>query len=164
MANEEKKAKFLEVKSAGSKLVFAFGNGTRREFDTAAAPQAIREQALIHGFNQKLRDSTAGFSKELDYVGAVGAIDKVIEGLVAGEWNRAGGGTSGQAMQDLADAIAKLKKSTPEKAMAAVEKATPEQRAAWAKNPTIAAHIAEAKAKRAKVAAKDADADLDIEL
>lgn len=156
---ETKVVKFLEVKQRGAMLVFAFGNGTKVEFDPARTSGEIQRQAMYHGYNQKIRDAAAGFSKDRDYAGAAREMQQVIDSLYAGSWNRAGGGTSGVVMQDLADALATLRGVAPAKALAAVEKATPEQRATWAKNAKVAALMAEARAKRLAEAAKGASDD-----
>lgn len=152
-------AKFLEVKQRGTSLVFAFGNGTKVEFDPTKCSDDINRQAMYHGYNQKIRDSAAGFSKDRDYAGAAREMQEVIGSLYGGSWNRSGGGTSGVVMQDLAEAIAKVRGVDVAKALAAVEKATPEQRATWAKNVKVAALMAEARAKRLAEAAKGASDD-----
>lgn len=161
-----KKDKFLEVKVTSSSIVFAFGDKGRIEFYPGQCSDDIRQAAMFHGFNQKIRDAAAGYSKDADYAGAREEMHSVIDALYAGSWNRAAGGAGpGVNMEDLATAIATIKNATFEKAMAAVEAASPEQRKAWAKNPKVAALVTQARADRlAAAAAKAADTDLDIDL
>lgn len=162
--NSTKPAKFLEVKTlAGGQLQFILGDGQRATFEAGRCTQEIQEQAKMHGFNQKVRDSAAGFSKEKDYDGAMSAMLEVVDALYAGNWNRTGGGASaGVVMADLATALATIKGASVAKAMAAVEAATPEQRAKWAKNPKVAALMAKAKADRLAAALNEAATDPEL--
>lgn len=153
--NTTPKAKFLEVKQNGNTLVFEFGDKGQLRLDTSRCSDDIRTRAMFHGFNQKVRDSAAGYSKELDYAGAREEMQAVIDSLYGNEWNRKGGGAgAGVNMEDLAHAIAEMKGAAFEKAMAAVEKASEEQRKEWAKNAKVAALIAKYKAERLTAAAE----------
>lgn len=160
----ESESKFLEVKIANGKLIFIFGNGEKLTFDPAECNEEINRQATFHGYNQKIRDAAAGYSKDKDYAGAREEMSAVIEALRAGNWKRQGGGMgAGVVMADMAHAIAEMKNVSFERAMAAVEKADEETRKSWAKNPKLAAKMAEAKAKRLAAQAAGTDAgDLDI--
>lgn len=162
---EATKAKFLEVAVAANSgvLTFKFGNGSKVTFDPAKVSDEIRRQAMLHGFNQKIRDAAAGYSKELDYFGAQEEMLKVVEALESGQWNRQGGGAgAGVVMEDLAHAIARIKDESYDRALAAVKKATPEQRTSWSKNGKVAQFMAEAKVARlAKLAAASTE---DIEV
>jgi hypothetical protein len=164
MAAAEKKVKFLEVKEITGGLKFAFGNGMERRIVFSDFNQTINEQARAHGFNQKLRDTTAGFSKEWNYDGALEKFDATLQAMLDGEWNRSGGGVAGQQMKDLATAIAEIRGVDVEKAMAAVTKAEPDQRKAWAKNASIAKIMARLALERAESAESDEGDDLDIDL
>lgn len=163
-ATENKSPKFLEVKVMGQTLVFTFGNGAERKVNPMDFASAIREQAERHGFNQKLRDTTAGFSKDLDYIGALEKFDATLQGLYDGDWNRAGGGVAGQQMKDLATAIAEIREVEFDIAFAAVQKMDAEKRKAIMKNAKVAQIITRLVADRAQVAADEAVDDLDIEL
>jgi hypothetical protein len=161
----EVKVKFLEVKRVGTKLAFVLSNGSRVEFDTAKADDSIREHAMYHGFNQKIRDSMSGAIKEKDFAAAVDRMKVTVDSLYAGDWNRqGGGGIAGVVMEDLANAISQFKNTTFEKAFKAVSNATAEKRAEWAKNAKITALMAEYKAKRLAKAAESATDELDIPL
>lgn len=157
--------KFLEVKVTGSGLKFVLGNGRALTFDPARCTQEIRGNAMTHGFNQKIRDAAAGFSKDRDYGGAEEEMQAVIDALYAGQWKRQGGGAgAGVVMADLAAAIAEMKGVSIERALGAVEKASEEQRKAWMKNAKVQQLMAEAKAKRLRAALPEASEDLDIDL
>lgn len=159
---DEVKVKFLEVKQVGSVLAFILGNGDRVELDTARCSEAMKLRAMFHGFNQKVRDSAAGQSKEKDYATARSNMQETIDSIYGEEWNRqGGGGSAGIVMEDLANAISQFKNCTFEKAEGVVKKAKPEQRAEWAKNKKIAQLMAEYKAKRL---AKEAEAATDEKL
>lgn len=161
--NEVKAPKFLNVTEKDGVLTFALGNGKSIVFDPAKANDEMRRQAMLHGFNQKIRDSAAGNSKTNDFAGALTSMQAVVDGILAGEWNRKGG-QSGVFIEDLSHAIAEVKKVPLEKATAAVEKATPDQRKEWAGNAKVKAIIAKRVADRAKAAAKDDAKDLEIDL
>lgn len=162
---EISKVKFLEVKVASGQLAFVFGDKGRIEFDPARCSDEIRSAAMMHGFNQKIRDAAAGYSKDGDYAGAREEMHAVIEALYAGSWNRAAGGAGpGTNMEDLATAIATIKSAPFEKAMTAVRAASDEQRKAWAKNPKVAALVTKARAERLAKAAEIATDELDIDL
>lgn len=176
MANTDKSKsadpKFLEVdvKKVG-KIDFAFGNGQKLQFDVAKCNADIKHDAMLHGFNQKLRDTTAGFSKEKDYAGAIAALTEVMDTLYSGEWNRKGGGNGGMSFEDLCAAIAEIQTKagkagvTVEKVKAALEKAGEEKRKEYQKNQQVVAIVARFRAERAAQAAKGAKVeDLDIDL
>ena len=145
--------KFLEVKVANGGIKFAFGNGEVIRFDPTSCSADIRAQAERHGFNQKIRDAAAGYSKTRDYAGAIGEMRAVIESLQSGSWNRAGG-AGAAAIADLIAAIASVRNAPLDKVAKAVEGATAEQRASWAKNAKVALAIAEIRAQRAREAVK----------
>lgn len=166
-ANEAKKVKFLEVtEAAGDRpgLKFAFGNGEVRVIRFDEFSTAIQEQAMQHGFNQKLRDTVAGFSKEWNYEGAFEKFDATLQALLDGDWNRSGGGVAGQQMKDLAAAIAEIRQVEYETAFEAVQKMDADKRKAIAKNAKVAQVMARIVADRLAEAADDAADDLDIEL
>jgi hypothetical protein len=158
------KAKFLEVKQNGNTLIFEFGDKGRLTLDTDRCSEDMRTRAMFHGFNQKVRDSAAGYSKEQDFAGAREEMGEVIQSLYDNTWNRQGGGAgAGVNMEDLAKAIAEMKKTSETRAMAAVSKATEEQRKAWSKNAQVAALIAKYKAERLAAAAEKGTKDEDLD-
>jgi hypothetical protein len=155
------KAKFLEVTiDAEAKSVSAtFGNGMSNVIGLSELPQAVLESAALLGLSNKIRDTAANYSKEQDYDGAHEAMCETIEALIAGTWNRNGGGAAGVKMKDLATAIAELQNAPFEKAFAVVKAADKEQRAKWAKNAKLAAIMARLESER--LAAKAAGAATD---
>lgn len=164
-AQEAKKVKFLEVIQSAQMLTFKLADGQSLTLDANGMSGPIQEAAMMHGFNQKVRDAAAGFSKGNDYDGAFEAMQQVIESLEGGNWNRQGGGMKGQSV--LAEAIARFKGCALEAAQAAVQKATDDQKKAWAKNVKIAALMAQVVAERAAARVseeKGDDEDLDIEI
>lgn len=146
---EMKKIPFLDVTEKGKVLTFALADGQILTFNIEGVNAEVRERAMIHGFNQKIRDASAGFSKDKDYDGAFEAMQKVIEALEGGSWNRTGGaGLKGQGV--LAEAIARMKGVDITIAGNAVKVATDEQKKGWMKNPKVAALMAQIVAERAQ--------------
>lgn len=163
MATQEKKASFLDVtQDTDTSLVFKLGDGQTIHFEAGNCDEVIRLRAEMHGFNQKIRDAAAGFSKEKDYDGAFEAMMAVVEALEAGEWNRKATATKGKGI--LSEAIARIKGVSVEAAQAAVAKATEDQVKAWQKNPKVASVMAEIVAERAKKRAADAADEIEIDL
>jgi hypothetical protein len=167
-ANASKKVKFLEVEENDMILTFTLGDGQVIEFDYQTVNEEMRDKAMLHGFNQKIRDAAAGFSDAKgtkgtgdDYDGAFEAMTSVIEALQNGDWTRKGSTGGLRGLKYLPAAIARIKGVSEEKAAKAVAAATQEQKVSWMKNPTIAAHIAQIMADALK--AKAAGSDLDIE-
>lgn len=134
------KAKFLEVSIDADlgTVTATFGNGLTNKVALENLPQSIIDAAALLGLSNKIRDTAANFSKELNFDDAHEAMIDTIEALHNGTWNRNGGG-SGVKMKDLATAIAELQSAAFEKAMAVVKAANSEQRATWAKNAKIKA-------------------------
>lgn len=155
------KAKFLEVSiNAETGVVTAtFGNGLTNKVALENLPQSIIDSAALLGLSNKIRDTAANFSKDLDYDGAHDAMIETIEALHDGVWNRGGGGMAGQRMKDLATAIAQVQKVDFDRAFAVVKKADKDQRATWAKNARIAAIMTELEATRLKAKAESATDD-----
>lgn len=165
MAQKDTKQKFLEVNALGDYgLEFKLGDGQVIAIKFEDFNEDIQRKAMIHGFNQKIRDAAASYGKEKDYDGAFEEMMKVVDGLQAGSWNRQGGGIgAGVVMEDIAYAIAKIKNVAIEKALAVVKKADDAQRKSWSKNARVAQLMAESKAARLAKAAESASDDLDIE-
>ena len=157
MANTPKK--FLQVVQGESGLTFQLGNGLRVEFDPEECSEEIQTQAMFHGFNQKIRDSAAGFSKTQDYSGAFGAMQGVVDNLLAGLWNAKGG--TGTA--DIVQAVANLKKIEVSEAQGIIDGLDEEQMKALMAKPVLKAEVARIKLERANaIAAATEDDDLGI--
>ena len=152
-------AKFLQVVQQNGGLEFKLGNGLTVELRTEDCGEEIREAAMFHGFNQKVRDSAAGFSKTSDYSGAFSAMQQVVDNLLGGLWNAKGGSGIG----DLVSAIANLKKIDLDEAQELIEGLDDEQYKVVMGKPAVKAEIARIKAERAaKVAAAADDEDLGV--
>jgi len=162
MAKDNMTPKFLTVVPTEAGLDFLLGNGKKLTFDARRTSAEIAAQAQRHGFNQKIRDASAGFSKTNDFSGAFAAMADVIQSLYDGDWNRKGGGT-GQRLEDLAAAIAKIKGISVDVARAAVMKADLEKRKQWASNAKVGQLVKAMESARLKEAAKDAE-DIEIDL
>jgi hypothetical protein len=147
--------KFLQVVQKEGMLAFQLGNGLAVELWADNCSDEIREAAMMHGFNQKVRDSAAGFSKTSDYSGAFSAMQAVVDNLLGGLWNAKGGTGIG----DMVQAIANLKKIEIEEAQELIEGLDDEQFKVVAGKPAVKAEIARIKAERAKKIADASDAD-----
>lgn len=151
--------KFLQVIQSEGQLEFKLGNGLTVELRPEDCAEEIRAQAMMHGFNQKVRDSAAGFSKTSDYSGAFSAMQSVVDNLLGGLWNAKGGNGIG----DLVQAIANLKKIEVDEAQELVDALDEEQFKVVAAKPAVKAEILRIKAERAaKVATAAEDDDLGI--
>jgi hypothetical protein len=157
-----KTPKFLSVTQAGENvLVFTLGNGKTVTFDSMKCSAEIAGKAKMHGFKQKISDTTARFSAAKDFSGAFADMADVVQSLYDGSWNRGREG-GGSKLELLVAAIAQVKKSTVEKVAIAVSKATDEQKALWAKNPAVKSAMAEIVAARlAEAAEQSTDTSLD---
>jgi hypothetical protein len=152
--------KFLQVVQGESEIRFSLGNGKVVVCTPDAMSDAIRTAAMFHGFNQKIRDSAAGFSKDSDFAGAFRAMQSTLETLESGLWN-AKGGASGES--DLAQAVANLKGIELEKAAAAVAGLDDEQLKTLRGKASVKAELLRIKAERAaKVAEASDDEEEDI--
>lgn len=157
MANNA--TKFLQVIQGESSIRFVLGNGKEVTCQPDKAEASIQRAAMFHGFNQKIRDAAAGFSRDNDYAGAYAAMGSVLDTLLSGLWN-AKGGASGES--DLAQAVANLKKITIEKASAAVRALDEDQLKALRGKASIKAELLRIKAERAAKVADAAEDDEDI--
>lgn len=145
------------------RVTFTLGNGKVLTVNPEDYPTEIRGRLTSHGASQKIGDGTSGFSKKQDFAGAWEAMTSIHEALMAGNWEREGGGF-GVSIEDLSEAIAKLKKVDIAKAKAAVDSAPVEKRREWASNKQVAAEIQAIRLRRAKEAAKQETDELEINL
>ena len=155
--------KFLSKVSAdmvGGKentLRFVLGNGLEVQAKMEDFPAGIINELAWHGLSQKVGDSAAGFSKAGDFSGAFGAMQQVVDNLIAGQWSTRG---QGGGVSDLVAALCELRSIDSITAQAAVDQMDEEQLKKVASHPKVKAVIAEMKAKRLASAAENA-ADLD---
>lgn len=136
---------------------FILGNGLKVEADLAAMSSGIVNQLALHGLSQKGGDAAAGFSKAGDYSGAFGAMQQVVDNLVAGQWSTRG---QGGGISDLVAAIAELRGVELEAAQAAIDGMDEDQLKRVTSHPAIKAKVADIKAARLTKAAENAP-DLD---
>lgn len=157
------KAKFLEVAidSDMMRVTATFGNGEVARIQLSELPVEIIHAAALLGLSNKVRDTAANYSKEVDYDGAFEAMIETMEALRAGTWNRNGGGKAGIRMKDLATAIAETQKADFDRAFALVQKASKEQRAKWADNAKIKSIMARLEMERLQAKAESVATDDD---
>lgn len=128
-------------------ITFAVTNETPIVVDMREFSPSIREQAMRHGFNQKIRDAAAGFTaskdgkRAADPRGARDEMMKVIDSLKADAWDRKGSGGGTNYDQYLNEAVARLKKITIERANKALEGYDAEKRKALIEQPKVKAEI-----------------------
>lgn len=159
MANQKFLSKILPGDVGGKEgaIRFVLGNKLEVVADLTDIPNGIREQLALHGLSQKVGDAAAGFSKAGDYSGAFGAMQQVVDNLLAGQWSTRG---QGGGVADLVQAIADLRGVELDAAQAAVDAMDEEQLKKVASHPKVKAKIADIKAARLAKAAESA-ADLD---
>jgi hypothetical protein len=153
--------KFLQViqDAEAGVIRFTLGNGKVVTCAPEGMSSAIQTAAMYHGFNQKIRDSAAGFSKDSDYSGAFRAMQSTLETLESGLWN-AKGGASGES--DLAQAVANLKGIELEKAAAAIAGLDEDQLKTLRGKASVKAELLKIKAERAAAIADASDDEDDI--
>jgi hypothetical protein len=157
MANNSQK--FLQVVADESAIRFILGNGKEVSCRPDEMSESIQRAAMFHGFNQKIRDAAAGFSKDTDFTGAYSAMRATLETLESGLWN-AKGGASGES--DLAQALANLKGFPLEKASEIIRSLDEDQLKVLRAKASVKAEILKIKAERAARVAEAADDDEDI--
>lgn len=132
---------------------FVLGNGLEVQCCLDDLHDSIKGQLMLHGLSQKVGDSASGFSKARDFSGAFGAMQGVVDNLLAGVWSsRSNGGAA-----DLVAAIAELRSISVEDAQAAFDKMTEEQVKAVASHPKVKEVVKRIQAERAREAAEGAE-------
>lgn len=164
-ANDTKRTPAVAAAVVGHGLILEFANGQMLTLDTAKLAQEIKQQAMMHGFKQKLVDAAA-ISRNTDTGRPASVDDKyqavktVFDRLLAGEWNaiREGQTTGGL----LLNALTRL---YPEKTADALREwlgtKSDAEKTAMRKNPKVAAMIETIRAESGKAANVDTDALLD---
>ena len=141
----------------GGKLVFTFSNGEKVTLNPANLSDAMKEQAVLHGLTQKIRDSFAGAKGDVNYAQA--SAEAVVEALTSGEWNRRGGGAFGGNL--LVEAVARIKGLETGEARERLAALTDDQRDALKKAPAVKAMILTIRAERSTVSNDEDDDALD---
>ena len=148
--NETKRTPKATVTVNGFVLTFDFANGETRTLDAMTLDQSIRDRAVVHGLEQKIRDSYAG-AKTPDE--ALGMADKVLDTLRGGEWSaKREGGMAEGSIEILARAMVNawaskgIEKSYDE-TLELVKGMDKEGRAAIRSRESVAIELAKLKAK-----------------
>lgn len=138
-AAETKESRFLskDYDEDTGDFWFILGNGERIEGSVNSYSPQIQKQLSLHGVMQKAGDSVASCSKSRNYTQAAANINQVLSGLSQGQWETRGEGERGPRVEDLAEAIARLKNIPQEQALVAVNAAPEEKRKEWRNHPQI---------------------------
>lgn len=136
------------------KLVFSFANGGGVEIDPSALSGEMKDQLVLHGLTQKIRDSFASAKGDANFAQA--QAEGVCEALLSGEWNRRGGGGFGGSL--LAEAVARIKGIEIGEAKERLAALSDEQRDALKKAASVKKEILAIKAERGQKAAGNDDA------
>lgn len=153
--SETKRVAKASVNVEGTVLSFVFANGQTLTIDGAALDGSIREKAVMHGLEQKIRDSYAGADGPDE---AQGLAQKVIDTLMGGEWStRREGGSSEGSVEQLARAVVNAFASNGvakdyAEILSYVQGLTKEQRAAIRSRESVAVELAKIKAAAKKQA------------
>jgi hypothetical protein len=136
-------------------LVVSLANGWTRKTEPKKHPENSREWALFHGNTQRIRDSVASLSKELQFEKAQEEINAVIDALESGQIRRERAASLGFNRDDVIAGLMKVNKIDREAAEKVVATATVEKiREVITKRPDFKAAIAEAQTARLKAEAK----------
>lgn len=143
MTTETKRTPAIDATTFGNGLTLKFSNGAVILLDIHALTPEIRDQAMMHGFKQKLVDAAAisrnpdtGRSATVD--DKYNAVREVYDRLIAGQWNKGRGegstGTGGLLYRAL---CLHYPTKTPEAIRAFLDKKTPKEQAALRGVPAI---------------------------
>ena len=166
---EQKKVPFLDktIDCEKQTVTFKLGNGLELIVKKEDVSPENWERAAMHGISQRLGDACANLSKGKEYGKAMEALEELKQQLGTKDWTKGREAGNRQQIEDLIEALSKLKKLDIEIVRAAVDKADAEKRKSWISNKAIAAEMAEIKSKRLKKEAKGNqtvdDIDLEIE-
>lgn len=150
--------RIIKAVDLGSDFVaFDVGNAGRIQLDVREMTEEIRLKAMLHGFNQKIRDAAAGKDEDDSFA----AMSAVVEMLNGGDWTIRKGSTGPKGLKFLALAISQHSGKELELVEKALTKATDEQKASYLKNAKIAAIIAQMVADEAAAKAGASD-DIDL--
>lgn len=166
--SEDKKAPFVAVEirpalEGRGAVIITLGNGFSLVAELDRLPEDIYKLYALHGVNQKLRDSTAGHSKEENYAAAQAEIESVWEASIEGSWTRKQSARLTVNFEDLVHAVAKVKRLSLEDAKLALEESkkargvegfTKHYRKVLAENADLKAAVLTAQTERAKAEAK----------
>jgi len=161
---DEKKIPFLDKTIGEGSVTFTLGNGQSVVVLKSDVSPENWERAALHGISQRLGDACANLSKGKEYGKALEALEELKAQLAQKEWTKGREAGNKQQIEDLIEALAKLKKVPAEVVRAAVEKADADKRKSWISNKAIALEMAQIKAARLKKEAKGNSSVDDIDL
>ena len=134
----------IDVTQFGNGLTLTFSNGAVIQCDAHNFDASIRDQAMLHGFKQKLVDAAAisrnpdtGRSATID--DKYQAVKEVYDRLMSGQWNKGrGDGTTGTGGLLYRALCLHYPAKTPEAIRTFLDKKTPKEQAALRAVPAIA--------------------------
>jgi len=132
-------------KVEGTTVTIEFATGQTLTANAADLPDEMKRNLIVHGLSQKLGDSYAG----ADEKEAFDCANRVLEGLMKGEWSTRGEGGGGRASMFL-EALAAVLGLSLDEAKAKFDSKTEEEQAAIKNHPQIKTKTAEIKAARAQ--------------
>lgn len=128
-------------------VTFKLGNGLEVTAEADALPDDMATQCMLHGISQKIGDAAAGFAAAKDHKGAFGAMQTVLDNLLAGVWKMKG------ERSDLAESLVRLKMAEDVEAATEMIRALNEtDLKAVANHPQVKAEVAKIRAERANAA------------
>lgn len=135
-------------------IVFQDEEATTVTVQLSEFSPAIQLRLALHGLAQKLGDSFASANKDVET--AKELFFATLETLKSGEWSKARD-SDGTRLNELIEAIARIKQVPAEKAQAAVAKATEEQLKNWKNAKQVKMVIAEMRAEKARAKVAEGD-------
>jgi len=161
---EQANVKFCTKTLKDGVLTVAINRKVAVQRKLADYPEQVREQAMGHGFGQKLGDSVASLSKGNKESEAIKTVQDLDAQLMAGMWNKPAGPVGPKETFPLADLVEGLfgaLKKTPEgkaiqveQVQAMLEGMDVAGRNEVAKNAAVRAEVLTVQTRRAQAAAK----------
>ena len=149
-------SKIAKKSIVGDKVVFTWADGTVDTIDPNNYSDAVNKQANLHGYKQKLGDSYAKSGITLSQAKA--EFKAVNESLLAGDWNRKGGASSGGI---IVEAIARATNKPVEEILATWVTLSDERKKEITSDPRVQLAKAEIELERKQAIARKADDDDD---
>lgn len=144
-------------------LNIVFSDGETLLVDPSEFSEEIKNELMLLGLGNKLRDSWASAKGDLAF--AKGAANKTLDNLKNGLFTASRASGSGvQKVGELVQAIANIKGLEVAKVQEVVTAATPEQLAAWRKNAQVKVEIQRLRLEAARARLEKASAETSGEL
>lgn len=98
-----------EWNDATQEITASYPDGVAVVYNAATLPEAIRQDCLLHGLEQKLFDSIAGETKKGTTLDEIrGQVMAVYTNLANGDWKGKRGSSEGPSLLLLTEAVARL--------------------------------------------------------